>query len=282
MIERIIFLFLAIIIIFLFCLLININDYNIELVPKHIRDKINIPTGEYIKFINNNWLTLGRKLFSIPNLYNDNKVLHEEYINLMKYSYFYYHGIDTKISDEVYKSIKYRVLYDVTKWARENYYNGTPKISDCLYDNMKQNMFIKTMINSDSYIPRISNPYNFDSNFDFKSIILNYELWKECSSIYNIDNLKKEDHKLHDRYLNIRMISFLYHTNNELPIEYKGHDGYIKYKEDKYNIINEVVKWAKNNYYSGKPSITDVQYDFLKINAVIRNGLNSRSININD
>ena len=250
------------------------------LVNKKTRDSLNIPIEEEIKLYEERWHSYGTKIFSIPSLCEENPILHTQYLNLVKGSYFYYKNLNTELSGNDYKNEKYRVMYEIIQWARKHYYDGNKKISDIIYDNMKQNMVLRTQINADSKIARINHNLN-DVQYTCQTHSL--DLWNECGELmYRLDILKKENPELHDRYINIRKKA--YHYFMELPMneEDRGFKGRIKYQNDKYDILGDVLKWARDNYYSGRPSFSDSQYDYLKQNRIIRNDINTRSVNIND
>lgn len=249
--------------------------------PKEDRDLLNVPTTEDIAIFKKRWDDFGNRLFSIPALLQELPELHEKYIGIVKNTYFYYKGLDTQYRGLEFREDKYDTYTKVVAWAREHYYNGTPKISDVTYDHMKQNIFVRTRINPKSNVTRVNHEHVI-TNSD--PTIHCPKLWAECGpKMYHLDILAKEDPELHARYIDVRKISYYYFL--EIPLEdntYRGPEGKLRYAQYKYDTINDVCKWARENYYSGKPSFTDMQYDYLKQNRIVRNDTNSRSVNIND
>ena len=83
-------------------------------------------------------------------------------------------------------------------------------------------------------------------------IIASKNKWTQYGDrLFAIPELLAELPELHEKYINIVKNTYFYYK-------------------------------AKKNYYSGKPTFTDSQYDYLMQNRIVRNDTNCKSINVNN
>lgn len=257
------------------------NYYPINKIQCIDRDDLNIPTKKEAEELVSKWYKYGYKLFSIYELKNENPNLHSDYLDIFKFSYFYYMGIDSGKTSIEFETHKYSTLFKVIEWAKKHYYEGNPKISDILYDSLKQNIHVRTIINPQSFSPKIKVDICEEScgciSSDPKDI------WDECGEkFYTIKLLKEQRPYLHSVYIKLKKLSFLYINNARVENNFFGKNGFILYIKEKYDTIDKIVDWAKYRYYNGLPTFTDTEYDSIKQSRNVKNIQNTRSINPNN
>lgn len=257
------------------------NYYSIDKFECIDRDDLNILTKKEAEELVLKWYKYGYKIFSIYELKKEQPDLHSKYLDIFKFSYFYYMGIDTGKTSEEFESLKYSILFKVIAWARKHYYDGNQKISDILYDSLKQNIQVRTIINPQSFLPKVKVDI---SETSCGCISPNpKDIWDECGEkFYTIKILKEERPYLHSIYIKLKKLSFLYINDVRVENEFFGKNGFILYIERKYDTIDKIIDWAKYRYYNQLPTFTDSEYDSIKQSRNVKNIQNTRSVNTNN
>jgi hypothetical protein len=214
----------------------------------------NIIAQKVLKFANFN------TLYRIPQLLQDNPQLHERYMAIKKNQFYFYHNMDASMTKDEYIQEKFTVYSLITDWARPYYYRGDSKISNPLYDYLKQRRSVTTYIQPSSVIVSekligrplmgIIQPLPLDATKE--------EIWAVCGvNYYTLDNLLIENPALHERYINMMKMRYYYFNglNTALPDD--------EYDKMKRCVISEILEWSAANIVCKKQSITDTERDFL-------------------
>lgn len=214
----------------------------------------NVIAQKMLKFANFN------TLYRIPQLLHDDPELHERYMAVKKNQFYFYHNMDASMTKDEYIQEKFTVYSLITDWARPYYYRGDAKISNPLYDYLKQRRSATTYIQSSSVIISekligrplmgIIRPLPLDTSKE--------EIWTVCgANYYTLDNLLLEKPALHERYINMMKMRYYYFNDLETTLT---DDEYDKLKRD---VIFEILEWSAGNIVCKKQSITDTERDFL-------------------
>lgn len=118
--------------------------------------QVDIPTKTDVKKIIKNWYKNGQNIEAILELNKFDPALHADYLKLKKNSYYLYNGLKPQLTADEYEVLKFNTMTKIVKWAKENYDNGTPVMSDIFYDKCVSNIFILTYISERTFLPKVS------------------------------------------------------------------------------------------------------------------------------
>lgn len=280
------------------------------------RKHVDIPTAEDVKKIIKNWYENGQNIEAILELNESDPSLHSDYLKLKKNSYYLYNGLKPQLSIKEYEILKFNTMTKIVKWAKENYDNGTPVMSDIFYDKCVSNIFILTYIKEESFLPNVT--YNEteviqeieqeDSRFrtelylptsknnssvqnQNESNILPYDfnaywknstsgqIWDKCHSFYSIDTLEKYNPELNNEYIENKRKRFMYNRN--FKISYNSVTS-LSITREKSKIYDNIVKWSNVRWNQGKKTIVSAKYDRIKQRIYQKSKPKFDNVNIND
>ena len=210
------------------------------------------------------WMKNGRFFYIIQDLQDDDYELHERYLNIKKNQFYYYRGVQPDMNNVDYEKEKFTVYKLIKLWETNNRKSGNNKLTDIAFSHFDQHKVKRTFLNHLSSNELVL-PEDEDKDemifiqgkfLDQKDAEQRWNSYGE--NIYKIDNLKNENSKLHDKWIEICRKRYLYSRGITRA---QTSERYIK---DRFNITYAIIQWSKNNYYNGKKSMTDYRYDLLK------------------